>query len=47
MRHYHVFDDVGPAPDFAGQPCRLWRCRCGKEIELFEGVDPPTQSWAK
>ena len=46
-RHYHRYEKVGPAPDFAGKACLLWRCRCGREIELFDDVDPPERSWAK
>ena len=38
---HHVWEMVGPAPTFAGQQCRLWRCqRCGKEWEIFVGSAP-------
>lgn len=45
VRHYHRFVEVGPAEEFQGHPCRLWRCECGATRELFESCEPAKGAW--
>lgn len=45
VRCRHRWRYVGPAPEFAGQPCVLYRCDdCGKTWEVFSGCVPGGRS---